>query len=88
MNGIYEHCMAAADHIRKKIDADGAIGIILGSGLKKLSEEITDPIIINYQDIPYFPVSTLNPNESMFIYGHLEGKKVLCIKCTTQLDNN
>lgn len=80
MNGIYEHCKAAADYIGKKIDADGAIGIILGSGLKKLGEEITDPITINYQDIPYFPVSTLNPNESMFIYGHLEGKKVLCIK--------
>ncbi len=80
MSEIYERCKAAADYVGKIIDAKGAIGIILGSGLKKLSEEISDPVTINYQDIPYFPVSTLSPLESKFIFGRLQGKKILCIK--------
>ncbi len=80
MNLIYEECKAAADYIKERIDAKDAIGIILGSGLKKLSEAIEDPVIIDYHDIPGFAISTLHPEQSQFIFGHLRGRKVLCIK--------
>ncbi|MBO7677611.1 MAG: purine-nucleoside phosphorylase [Erysipelotrichaceae bacterium] len=80
MNEIYERCKKAADYVNTIIDAKDAIGLILGSGLKELADQICDPVDINYQDIPGFPVSTLSPSQSKYIFGTLKGKKVLCIK--------
>lgn len=59
-----------------KIDA----GLVLGSGLGDLAEEITDKIIIPYKDIPNFPVSTVPGHAGRLVIGGLEGKNVLCMQ--------
>lgn len=53
------------------------IGIVLGTGLGKLVEEIAIEKEIAYADIPNFPVATVEFHSGKLIYGELSGKKVL-----------
>ncbi len=53
------------------------IGIILGSGLGKLVNEINIETSVEYQDIPYFPVSTVEFHSGELIFGKMNGKRIL-----------
>ncbi len=55
-------------------------GIILGSGLGKLADTISDPLVIPYKDIPGFPVSTAIGHKGNFIVGTLGGKTVIAMQ--------
>ena len=57
-----------------------AIGIILGTGLGDLASQITIEVEIPYQDIPHFPVSTVESHSGTLLFGRLAGKKVLAMK--------
>ena len=80
MNETYRKCKEAADYIASKLDAKDAIGIVLGSGLGELGNEIEDPIVVDYADIPHFPKTTVAGHEGKLICGKLNGAKVLCMK--------
>lgn len=66
----------ARDYIREKVNFVPEIGLILGSGLGVLGEEVENKIIIDYKDIPNFPVSTVEGHKSRFVFGTLNGKNV------------
>lgn len=70
----------AEEFIRSKIKCEPEIGIILGSGLGTLAEQIQNPIEIKYEDIPDFPVVTVEGHEGKLIAGELCGKKVIAMK--------
>lgn len=55
-------------------------GLILGSGLGELAEEIENKIVIPYEMIPHFPVSTVVGHAGQLVYGDLSGKKVLAMQ--------
>lgn len=55
-------------------------GIVLGTGLGNLSEEIDAMISIPYEEIPNFPVSTVKGHHGELIYGKLGGKMVLAMR--------
>ena len=56
------------------------IGIILGTGLGNLVNQISILAEIPYKEIPYFPVSTVESHEGKLIYGTLSGKTVLAMQ--------
>ena len=56
------------------------IGIVLGSGLGKLADQIEDPLVIPYAKIPGFPVSTAIGHKGNFIVGTLGGKCVIAMQ--------
>lgn len=57
------------------------IGVILGTGLgAQFVKEIKNPIRVNYNSIPHFPVSTVEFHKGQFIYGDVKGKKVLAMQ--------
>ena len=56
------------------------VGIILGSGLGKLAEQIEDPLVLPYSEIPGFPVSTAIGHKGNFICGKLGGKDVVAMQ--------
>lgn len=56
------------------------IGVILGTGLGKLVDEIVIEMKLPYDEIPDFPVSTVESHKGYLIYGELEGKKVLAMQ--------
>jgi purine-nucleoside phosphorylase len=66
----------ARDYIKQRIDFTPELGLILGSGLGVMGEEVENKIIIDYSDIPNFPVSTVEGHKSRFIFGTLNNKKV------------
>jgi len=63
--------------IRSKITTNASIGIILGSGLGNLTEEIIVEASIPYAEIPHFPVSTVKGHSGKLLFGELGGKKVI-----------
>ncbi|MDO6601244.1 purine-nucleoside phosphorylase [Arenibacter palladensis] len=56
------------------------IGIVLGTGLGKLADEIENPTEAHYNHIPYFPLATVEFHSGKLIYGILEGKKVVVMQ--------
>lgn len=56
------------------------VGIVLGSGLGKLGENISDSFVIPYKDIPGFPISTAVGHKGNFIVGTLGGKTVIAMQ--------
>lgn len=55
-------------------------GIVLGTGLGKLINEISVNIVFDYTDIPHFPVATVEQHSGKLIYGELKGKKVIAMQ--------
>ncbi|AIQ13585.1 purine-nucleoside phosphorylase [Paenibacillus durus] len=70
----------AAEYIKSKGAEAPEIGLILGSGLGILADLIQDGISIPYQDIPHFPVSTVEGHEGELLIGTIEGRKVVMMK--------
>ncbi|WP_435313778.1 purine-nucleoside phosphorylase [Cellulophaga fucicola] len=56
------------------------IGIVLGTGLGSLANEIENPIEAHYNNIPFFPLATVEFHTGKLIYGTLEGKKVVVMQ--------
>jgi len=55
-------------------------GIVLGTGLGGLVNEIEIIKEISYDDIPHFPISTVEGHHGRLIYGTLSGKRVLAMQ--------
>lgn len=76
-----ERIFKAADFVKERLDGKVPVaGIVLGSGLGKLADKIENPIVINYKDIPGFPVSTAIGHKGNFIAGELGGKFVIAMQ--------
>lgn len=69
-----------ANFLKSKIKHTPEIGIVLGSGLGKLGDRLNDSIIIQYEEIPHFPVSTVEGHSGQLVFGELGGKQVLAMK--------
>ncbi len=79
--GLVERLDEAASYINSKTGGTVvSTGLILGSGLGPLAEEIENPVIIRYEDIPGFPVSTVEGHAGRLVIGTLEGKSVICMQ--------
>ncbi|HKL31675.1 MAG TPA: purine-nucleoside phosphorylase [Tangfeifania sp.] len=77
---MLEKIKATASFIKEKINASPEIGIILGTGLGGLAKEIEILESIPYNEIPDFPVSTVEGHAGRLIYGKLGNKEVLAMQ--------
>lgn len=81
MQDLMKKLEQARDYISNKTNnLKIEVGIVLGSGLGNMAEQIDNPIIIDYKDIPNFPVSTVQGHAGRLVIGELEGKNVLCMQ--------
>jgi purine-nucleoside phosphorylase len=64
-------------YLKKKGFENPEIGIVLGSGLGQMVDEIESPIVAHYHNIPFFPLATVEFHSGKLIYGTLMGKKVV-----------
>lgn len=71
---------ATAEHLLGKIPNKPEVGIILGTGLGGLVNEIEADIKIKYDTIPNFPVSTVQGHEGQLIFGKLGKKNVVAMQ--------
>ena len=64
----------AANFIRRKISIPPKIGLVLGSGLGGLAEDVKNAVVIPFKDIPHWPVSTIEGHVGQLLIGDLYGK--------------
>ena len=67
-------------YIHSKTNVKPTFGIILGTGLGGLVNEINIIDEIEYKDIPHFPVSTVESHSGKLIFGELGGKQVVAMQ--------
>lgn len=77
---MLEKIQETAAFLRSQIHTNPETAIILGTGLGKLAEEITDKHEISYQDIPHFPVSTVEGHSGKLIFGKLGDKDIMAMQ--------
>lgn len=72
--------LSTADIHRQTNNFQPEVGIILGTGLGGLVKEIKAEYSIPYEEIPNFPVSTVEGHSGRLIFGMLGGKKVVAMQ--------
>ena len=80
MKNMFDKVKESAEFIKGKSNVEPKIGLILGSGLGVLGDEIQNPVKIKYNDIPNFPVSTVEGHAGQLVIGTLEGKEVVAMQ--------
>ena len=77
---LYEDIRRAVDAVRARSSLAPAVGIILGTGLGGLAEEITVEASVPYETIPGFPLSTVESHAGRLLLGRLGGKPVVAMQ--------
>ena len=80
MTALYDQIQEATAAIRKKWTGTPTVGLILGTGLGKLAEDITAEATFPYEEIPHFPRSTAPSHKGQLVCGKLGGKTVVAME--------
>ncbi|MBW2515105.1 MAG: purine-nucleoside phosphorylase [Deltaproteobacteria bacterium] len=74
-----EQVLEAVAFLKQHFSVTPAVGIVMGSGLGELVEEMQHPTRIRYADIPHFPVSTVKGHAGEVVVGILSGKHIFAL---------
>jgi len=77
---LYDQIEAAAAAIRLRWNETPRVGIILGTGLGGLAEQIESPVAFEYADIPHFLTSTVVSHSGRLVCGLLQGVPVVAME--------
>ena len=77
---MLDHLSETHRYVADKITSVPDVGIVLGTGLGGLTQEIQAEHTFSYADIPHFPVSTVESHDGKLIYGTLGDKKVFAMQ--------
>jgi purine-nucleoside phosphorylase len=80
MTDLRKRIDEAVRFIRSKTSLEPGTGIILGTGLGGLAREIVPETILDYAEIPHFPLSTVESHHGKLILGRLGGKTVVAMQ--------
>ncbi|MFO0824160.1 MAG: purine-nucleoside phosphorylase [Gemmataceae bacterium] len=80
MPDLFDQIQEATAAIRAKWAGKPTAGIVLGTGLGKLTEDITAEAVIPYEQIPHFPRSTAPSHKGQLVCGKLAGKPVIAME--------
>ena len=76
---MLEKIQETAAFLKGKMHTSPETAIILGTGLGSLANEITEKYEIKYEDIPNFPVSTVEGHSGKLIFGKLGNKEIMAM---------
>jgi purine-nucleoside phosphorylase len=68
---------AAAAHLRSRIGSPPAISIVLGSGLGAIEAQLTEAIVVPFEEVPGYPAPTVQGHAGRYVMGRLGGVPVL-----------
>jgi purine-nucleoside phosphorylase len=80
MPDLYDQIEEASRAVRKQWDGKPRVGIVLGTGLGGLAEDIRAEATFAYRELPHFPVSTAPSHASRLVCGRLGGKAVVAME--------
>ena len=75
-----ERVEEAAAVVRERFAKRADVALILGTGLGRLAHEIETPVSVDYAEIPYFPLSTVESHAGRLLCGTLAGKTVIAMQ--------
>lgn len=76
---LYDQIQETVQYIRSRTNFQPEFGIILGTGLGQLTDDIEIVFEIPYSEIPHFPISTVQSHKSKLIFGKLAGKNIVAM---------
>ncbi|MBP3038988.1 purine-nucleoside phosphorylase [Bacillaceae bacterium Marseille-Q3522] len=76
----YRHIHLASDYLKENYPEKPLIGLILGSGLGVLADDIEEAVKIPYEEIPEFPVSTVAGHAGRLVFGKINGVTVVAMQ--------
>jgi len=76
-NHLFDHIQEAVAYIRSRTNFQPRTGIVLGTGLGNLTDDIQVTASIDYEDIPHFARSTVQSHKGQLIFGHLGNHPVV-----------
>jgi len=77
---MYNQVMETVDFLKKSVEYNPKIAIILGSGLGNMVDFIEEKVEIEYKDIPNFPVSTVSGHDGKLVFGKIGNVEVVAMK--------
>ncbi|MEN8119755.1 MAG: purine-nucleoside phosphorylase [Bacteroidota bacterium] len=77
---MLEKIKETVEFIQSKFKFNPEIGVILGTGLGGLTDEMNVEYELEYKDIPNFPISTVEGHRGALIFGEFNGKKVIAMQ--------
>jgi purine-nucleoside phosphorylase len=80
MAEVFDQIQESVREIHKTTPMVPNVGIILGTGLGALAQEIRNPVIIPYGKIPHFPLSTVETHAGELVFGKLGNTSVVAMK--------
>ncbi len=79
MSTTIEQLNEATEYLKKYTENHPKIGVVLGSGLGNFVAEIKVDNEVPYEDIPHFPVSTVEGHHGKLIFGSIGGKPIIAM---------
>ncbi len=76
MTELKKELDACVDVVRKQTALQPELGLVLGSGLGFLADQVVDPVFVDYHDLPGFPVSTVPGHAGRLVLGTLADRPV------------
>ncbi len=76
---LFDKIQAAEKYISSKVTPQSKIGIVLGTGLGALAEEVEIELTIEFKDIPHFPEPTVLGHQGKMIFGSIAGVQVILL---------
>lgn len=77
---MWEQVQETVSYIKERIDLTPEYGVILGSGLGSFTDEMKVEYTLPYDEIPNFPVSTVQGHKGALVFGTIGGKKVVAMQ--------
>ncbi len=77
---LYDNIQEAAKFLRTKTSLTPRVGIICGTGMGSLAEKPKGLVKVPYDDIPHFPVSTVESHHGNLCFGELSGQKCVVMQ--------
>jgi purine-nucleoside phosphorylase len=76
----YEMVAHAAAYLAGRLRTRPRVAMILGSGLSHLTDQVADPVVVPYADVPHMAASTVAGHAGRFVGGSLNGQPVLVMQ--------
>ena len=77
---MYKKITEAAEFLGSRLDNPPEIGMITGTGLGSLTDKMNVDFRIPYEEIPYFPSSTVTSHEGFIVSGSISGRNVMAME--------
>ena len=79
-NPVYEKLCRCVQEVKKKIDFQPEVPLVLGSGLGEYAREMDVKAVVPYKEIPGFPVSTVAGHQGRFLFGYVKQVPVVAMQ--------